>query len=281
MIKHIVCGLDGSTHGAAAEAMALGLGEKLGACVRGVHVVDAAFTSGAFISDISGAMGFEPFLRLQAQVEGSLEELGQLLKERFVALAEEKRVRHRFLLLHGSVVEKLCEEASSADLLVLGQRGINAAQHPEFLGSNAAKLLRRCPVPVLLVPESAKLPQKPLVAFDGSPKASRALHLAGEIGSALGVPLTVVTLGPEEAQARERLERALELLEPFGVAVRTLWERGEANEQVLLSVLDPAEHDFLFMGAHGHSRIVEAVLGFTTEYVTRRSPVPVLCATRA
>ena len=281
MIKHIVCGLDGSPQGAAAEGLALELGGKLGACVRGVHVVDAAFTSGAFISDISGAMGFEPFLRLQAQVERSLEELAELLKERFVALGEQKAVKHRFLLHHGNVVEKLCEEASSADLLVLGARGINGAQHPEFLGSNAAKLLRRSPTPVLLVPQEAKLPKKPLVAFDGSPKAIRALHLAGEIASTLKLDLTVVTLGPDESQAKSRLQKAAELLEPFGVALHTVWEKGEAVEQVLLAMLDPGEHDLLFMGAHGHSRMVEAVLGSTTEYVTRRSPVPVLCATRA
>lgn len=281
MLKHLVCGLDGSIYGAGAERLALDLASRLGSCVRGVHVVDAAYVAGAFVSDVSGAMGFEPFLRLQAQVEQSLLELAQLLKDRFEAQAEERGVLHRFVLHHGGVVEKLCEEATTADLLILGQRGVNANQHPQFLGSNAARVLRKSPVPVLLVPERAQLPQKPLVAFDASPKAVRALHLAGEVASSLGVPLTVVTLGNDEAVARARLEQATELLQPFGVASQGVWEKGEAVEQVLLAMLDPAEHDFLFMGAHGHSRIVEAVLGSTTEYVTRRSPVPVLCATRS
>ncbi len=281
MMKHVVIGLDGSTCGAAAEGLAIQLAAKLGASVRGVHVLDAAFLQGAFVSDISGAMGFEPFLRLQAQVEQSLQELAGLLKDRFTSLAEQAGIKHRFVLLHGGVVEKLCEEAATADMLVLGQKGVGAPQHPQFLGPNTARLLRRCPVPVLIVPEHAGLPQKPLVAFDGSAKAFRALHVAGEICQTLAVPLKVVTLGNDEAAASALLERASIFLEPFAVQATFSWEQGEAIEQVLLSLLDPAEHDFLFMGAHGHSRVIETVLGSTTEYVTRRSPVPVLCATRA
>lgn len=281
MIKHLVVGLDGSTCGAAAEQLAVQLAAKLEAFVRGVHVVDAAFLQGAFVSDISGAMGFEPFLRLQAQVEQSLQELANLLKDRFSGLCEQASVKHRFVLHHGGVVEKLCEEALTADILVLGQKGVGAPQHPQFLGPNTARLLRRCPVPVLVVPEQAKRPQRPLAAFDGSPKSFRALHVAGEICNALNAPLKVVTLGTDEALASELLERAAAFLEPFGVKATFTFERSEAIEQVLLSMLDPAEHDFLFMGAHGHGRVIETVLGSTTEYVTRRSPVPVLCATRA
>lgn len=281
MIKHVLVGLDGSAFGAAAEQLAVQLAAKLGACVRGVHVLDAAFLQGAFVSDISGAMGFEPFLRLQAQVEQSLQELANLLKDRFTGMCEQAGVKHRFVLHHGGVVEKLCEEAQTADVLVLGQKGVGAPQHPQFLGPNTARLLRRCPIPVVVAPERATLPQRPLAAFDGSPKAFRALHLAGELSSALEAPLRVVTLGNDEAAASARLEQAASFLEPFGVKASFSWERGEAVEQVLLSMLDPAEHDFLFMGAHGHSRVIETVLGSTTEYVTRRSPVPVLCATRA
>ena len=37
-------------------------------------------------------------------------------------------------------------------------------------------------------------------------------------------------------------------------------------------------HDLLFIGAYGHSRIIEMVLGSTTEYVLRNSPCPVFLA---
>jgi nucleotide-binding universal stress UspA family protein len=34
-------------------------------------------------------------------------------------------------------------------------------------------------------------------------------------------------------------------------------------------------HDLLFIGAHGHRRIIKMVLGSTTEYVLRNAPCPV------
>jgi len=37
-------------------------------------------------------------------------------------------------------------------------------------------------------------------------------------------------------------------------------------------------HDLLFIGAYGHSRIIEMVLGSTTEFVLRNSPCPVFLA---
>jgi nucleotide-binding universal stress UspA family protein len=34
-------------------------------------------------------------------------------------------------------------------------------------------------------------------------------------------------------------------------------------------------YDLLFIGAYGHRRIIEMVLGSTTEYVLRNAPCPV------
>jgi nucleotide-binding universal stress UspA family protein len=45
--------------------------------------------------------------------------------------------------------------------------------------------------------------------------------------------------------------------------------------QVIVDTLSSGSHDLLFIGAYGHSRIIEMVLGSTTEYVLRNSPAPV------
>ncbi|MGH7822417.1 MAG: universal stress protein, partial [Candidatus Binatia bacterium] len=49
---------------------------------------------------------------------------------------------------------------------------------------------------------------------------------------------------------------------------------GTAPEQIVATIRESG-HDLLFIGAYGHSRIVEMVLGSTTEYVLRNSPCPV------
>jgi nucleotide-binding universal stress UspA family protein len=135
-------------------------------------------------------------------------------------------------------------------------------------------------VPVLLVPESAALPQRPLVAWDGSPKAISALRHAAELCRGLGATLEVVTVEDDERRATERLDEARAYLAPFGVETVLRRETGEAVEQVLLLQVGAGAADLLCLGAHGHSRIVELVLGSSTEYLAGRSPVPVLCATR-
>ncbi len=49
---------------------------------------------------------------------------------------------------------------------------------------------------------------------------------------------------------------------------------GHANEEII-KFLKEYDADLLFIGAYGHSRIIEMVLGSTTEYVLRNSPCPV------
>jgi nucleotide-binding universal stress UspA family protein len=280
MFRHIAVGLDGSAHAATATELALGLAGRLGAVVHGVHVIDATFLEGAFITDISGAMGFEPFLNLQSQVRTSLEELAATIKARFEERCRGAGVEHTFQVTHAAVVRGLLDAARLADLLVVGQRGVNARYHEDLLGPTAGALLRRSPVPVLLVPESAVLPRRPLVAWDGSLKAIAALRHAAELCGGLGTALEVVTVDDDERRAADRLDAARAYLAPFGVETAFRREGGEAVEQVLLLQLGPSAADLLCLGAHGHNRIVELVLGSSTDFLARRSPVPVLCATR-
>lgn len=280
MFRHIAVGLDGSAHAATATELAVGLAGRLGAVVHGVHVIDATFLEGAFITDISGAMGFEPFLNLQSQVRTGLDELAATVKSRFEERCQGSGVEHTFQVAHAGVVRGFLDAARIADLLVVGQRGVNARYHEDLLGPTAGALLRRSPVPVLLVPENASLPQRPLVAWDGSPKAISALHHAAELCRGLGVTLEVVTVDDDERRAADRLAEASAYLAPFGVEAAFRREGGEAIEQVLLLQLGPTAADLLCLGAHGHSRIVELVLGSSTDFLARRSPVPVLCATR-
>jgi len=281
MYKHIGVGLDGSAYGATAEALALDLAHRLGAAVHGIHVVDASFVEGAFITDISGAMGFEPFLNLQAQMRDTLDELAELIRVRFKERCEAAGSECRFHLKHAGAVHGLLEASRLVDLLVVGQRGVNAQFHDDLLGPTTEVLLRRCPVPLLVVPEHAELPRQPLVAFDGSIKACRALHWAAELCRQLDLPLTVVTVDERDERAAERLHEASAYLATYDIEPTTRHERGEAVEQVLLSLLGTGGFDLLFLGAHGHHRIVELVTGSTTEFLARRSPVPVLCATQA
>ena len=53
-----------------------------------------------------------------------------------------------------------------------------------------------------------------------------------------------------------------------------LQQTGNAPERIANFIRERG-HDLLFIGAYGHSRIIEMVLGSTTEYVLRNTDCPV------
>jgi nucleotide-binding universal stress UspA family protein len=281
MVKHIAVGLDGSGCAAAAEDTAIALAIRLGATVHGIHVIDTSFLEGAFITDISGAMGVEPFLDLGTQMRATLEDLSGVIKKRFGEQCAASGVASAFHVERAAAVAGLLAGTKLADLLVVGKRGVNARLHEDLLGPTAELLLRRSPVPVMVVPEKSCEIRRPLAAYDGSPKSARALGLAAALCRALALPLTVVTVDDRPERGGAILDEARAYLAPHGLACEFRVVAGEAAEQALLALLGDGGHDAVFLGSHGHARIVELVLGSTSQYLARKASVPVICVTRA
>jgi len=119
---------------------------------------------------------------------------------------------------------------------------------------------------------------RPLLAYDGSQRASAAMHAAAEVTSALSLPLTVIHVGREEAADGTRvLDEARRYLHSYGIALTCETITGHPHQRIV-DVIREHGHDLLFIGAYGHSRIIEMVLGSTTEFVLRNSPCPVFLA---
>ena len=84
-------------------------------------------------------------------------------------------------------------------------------------------------------------------------------------------------VGKEEAVTQRILEEARRYLASYRIDPECLARSGYANEMIL-DVMAEGAYDLLFIGAYGHSRIIEMVLGSTTEYVLRNASAPVfLC----
>ena len=78
MIKNILLPLDGSEHSNAAFDYALWMTEKFDGTLFGQHVIDTISIEGTFFHDISGSMGFEPYLDFSTKMREALEERGKL-----------------------------------------------------------------------------------------------------------------------------------------------------------------------------------------------------------
>jgi len=274
MIKSILVGIDGSEHARTALRYATWLARHLDATVTGLHVVDIVSIEGSFFHDISGSLGFEPYLDFTSKMREALHERGLGLLDEFRATCESEGVRHDTSLQIGIVPSEICERARETDLVVIGHRGVNQRFSTGLLGGAAESVTRQCPKPVLVTPLEFAEIRSPLLAYDGSQRASAAMHAAAEVCSRLRLPLSVLTVCRDTEQGEKTLEQARRYLSSYEVEIRPSVVTGHAYEKIP-AVIREHHHDLVFMGSHGHGRIIELVLGSTTEYVLRNAPCPV------
>ena len=185
MIKNILVPHDGSAHAASAAGYALWLAKKFGATVTGLHVVDSVALEGSFLHDISGSMGFEPFMDFLQRCARYLEENGKTVLENFSSRCEEAKVSCHETLSSGIVSTSICEHAKLVDLVVMGRRGANAGFEYGLMGSVAEATVRKSSKPVMVVPAEFKEPASALISYDGSTNSAKALHSAAEFSKGL------------------------------------------------------------------------------------------------
>jgi nucleotide-binding universal stress UspA family protein len=274
MIKTILVGLDGSEHARTAIRYALWLGERFGATVVGLHVVDIVSIEGSFFHDISGSLGFEPYLDFSSKMREVLHERGKALLQQFAAEAAKSGVRSDTVLAMGVVANEIADQARTADLVVIGHRGVNEKFSTGLLGGTAESVTRKCPKPVFVSTAELAPVTRPLLAYDGSQRAAAAMHAAAEFCVALSLPLTVITVAKEPDAGERIVSDARKYLASYNLTSSCEVHSGNAPEQILAAIKQQG-FDLLFIGAYGHSRILEMVLGSTTEYVLRNAPCPV------
>lgn len=170
--------------------------------------------------------------------------------------------------------------ARCCDLLVIGQENspdeVFADDH-----SLARTVLVHAPCPVLVVPGVATadaLPQRPLIAWDGSMEASRAVRAALPLLRRAG-KATAITFPPEKFHTDDGKAGAClaAYLHCHGIDVALVESAHAASVgHALLSFARERSHDLIVMGCFGHSRFREIVLGGVTHTVLSASTVPIL-----
>src|ERR1700674_589440 len=208
MIKKILIGIDTSDHSRTAQAYAFHLARRLGAALIGLHVVDIVSIEGSFFHDISGSLGLEPYLDLSSKMREVLTARGKTVLEEFCAAARRENIPTETQLDMGIVANQVCERARSADLVMIGHRGINERFSTGLLGSTAESVARKCPRPVFISPMKFQEISRPVLAYDGSERASKAMKSAAEFATELAVPLTVITVARDPKLGERTLEEA-------------------------------------------------------------------------
>lgn len=275
MIKTILVGLDGSEHSRTAVQYAFWLARRLGASVVGCHIIDVMSIEGPFLHDIAGSLGFEPYLDFSSKMREVLQERGRGLLQAFSDEAARQGARAETAMGLGVVANELAERARLADLVVVGHRGVNERFSTGLSGSTVESLSRKSPKPVFIAPLQFRECTNPLLAYDGSARAAAAMHVAAECCVTLGLPLTVLTVDKDETHGGKILDEARAYLHSYEISARFESQTAAQAPERIAAYLREQGHDLLFIGAHGHGRIIEMVLGSTTEYLLRNTTCPV------
>jgi len=183
---------------------------------------------------------------------------------------------------YGIASQRLIEASPLADIVILGpaETGTDGRGPSALVGD----VVTRAPVPVLVVPEgmsSFDVGAPMLVAWNGSAEAAHALRAAVPLlACSCQVTLACVTEDPARPGFDLPSTEGAKYLARHGITSEIVEiPRGEAKiADTLFSAAQMRECSLLVMGAYGHSRLTELVLGGVTRHMLSEPAMPVLLA---
>lgn len=276
LFNRILVPTDGSESASAAAGYAIQLATAFDSTIVALHVVDVRLIEGPVLQTIGSMWGDIPLPVRQEGVTRTLRERGTALLESLVGRAQEADLPIESALETGIASEVIVDRARGVDLVVMGRRGEYADFGTHAVGATVAAVARRSPRPVLVCPRGSDALMRPLVAYDGSDHATRALEIAVEYAETRGCPLHVVCVREELEEARRTLGEACDYARGHAVDPTPLPKEGDAVADRILEAAGDIEADLLVMGSFRKSRLKQFLLGSTTETVLETFTHPIL-----
>jgi nucleotide-binding universal stress UspA family protein len=176
---------------------------------------------------------------------------------------------------HGELVDTLRELQGEIRLLVMGRQGEVSDSLARHVGSHLESVIRTLHRPILVTTGEFSSPRKLLLAFDNSPSTRKGLDMLAQSTLFAGLPIHLLTVGNASDEITQGLEAARQRLQQAGFEVITAQRSGEV-EATLLAYQREQQIDLIVMGAYGHSRIRQFLVGSTTTGMLRNTECPLL-----
>jgi nucleotide-binding universal stress UspA family protein len=143
------------------------------------------------------------------------------------------------------------------------------------MGSHIENVVRAIHTPILMATGKFSTPTNYMLAYDGSETADKAIDRIANSPLLSKLPGHVVMVGSEHSENRKRLDHACELLSSKGHQVQSHLLLGNVIDG-LMDFQHRFNIELKVMGAYGHSRIREFIVGSNTTKMLATSTVPVL-----
>lgn len=280
-MNQIMACIDGSAQAAAVCDCAAWASLQLDAPLTLLHVLDQQQYPAA--GNLSGIIGL-------GSREYLLEELAALDEKRSKLALEEGRMmlasaRQRVITAgiaqpdvrqrHGDLVETLRDLEADIRLLVIGKQGEDSGNDLQLIGSQLESVIRTLHRPILVTPASFSVPTSVMLAFDGSDTSRKGVEMLASSPLFEGIPIHLVMVGDDNGEHRALLDSARDALVSAGFDVHIALRSGEV-EPALHAYQAEHQIGLLVMGAYGHSRIRQFLVGSTTTRMIRSTTTPLL-----
>lgn len=200
-------------------------------------------------------------------------------------LASEAGVKMQAHVVEGQIIPILREHSKYADLLLLGQDQPDDPDNASYGLADALLFEGGCAC--LVVPHSGKLAapgKRVLLTWNASRESARAMREAMPL---LTRADTVVMLSSEPdfadadiARGHPHADELARFLKSHGIEAISggIGDPDIGPSQAILGQAAEMNADLVVMGAYGHARLREIILGGVTRDLLKQSPLPLLLA---
>lgn len=280
-MSNVIACIDGSSAMPAVVESAAWASSRLAAPLTLLHVIEEGHASAR--QDMTGNIGLGSREKLLEELAELDAKKGKLLLEHGHQLLDEakRQVLQKSQLTdvamrqrHGELIESLLAVEHETRLLVMGTHGEDHGDG-SHIGSQLETVLRRVHKPILLTPDTFTAPQSVMLAYDGSASTKKGIELLAKSPLFSGLPVHVVMVGAESDTNKATLEWARDALQQGGHNVETAIVAGDV-EPALHQYQDQNDIGMMVMGAYGHSKIRQFLVGSTTTAMIEASKTPLL-----
>lgn len=170
----------------------------------------------------------------------------------------------------------LSQEAEKNDLTVIGREG-NFEEEADGAKEVITLMLEYRARPLLIAPPTAADTEnnEVLIAYDGSPRASRALYFFTFLGLTEGRKLNLLTIDRSTKAAEAKLNSVCSFLEHHEIeAEKIVVQSRENTTEVLSEQIEQLKPGMVVAGAAGKQVWREAIFGTVGAYLIRRCTTP-------
>ena len=246
LFTDILVPLSGDTESWDALEQAILIGQREGARLHGLHIVDS-----------------------KEKVE-SADALA--VQDKFNQSCSAANVDGKLIIEFGEITKKICERATMTDLIVL------KIVHPPLGGlatlqSPFRAIITHSSRPLLGVPATTTQFQRGLLAYDGSLRAKEALFVATYLAEMWKTELVIYTSlegGKIKPDIQDYVKRYLDIheLQADYITVET------NSKEDLKNMIEERHADLVLMGGYNSSVLHEVFIGSSLDYMLRESKVP-------